>query len=273
MVEETLYDYLFKVVLVGNSSVGKTSLMNRFTCNSFDESNQKATVGVQFSVATLPLHSGKISKLQIWDTAGQERFRAISNAYYRGAHAILIVFDMTDKKSFDDVHYWLQEVKQHHEFAATPTQFPTDEDIFDDQTIKAPLVFLLGNKSDMTEQRKVTSEEAQLAAQQLSMIYKETSAKIGSGVHDAFLQIATLLEGRTNTRISIEMAKERYIIKESTTIKLHNQGELNELDHESHEINDQCKCYCVELTEKVLKKMYNSAKKKNRKFVSPEKIP
>jgi len=111
--DASVYDFLFKIALVGDSSVGKTSLMRRFTDNEFDVTTQKATIGVQFSVMRLPLHSGKIAKLQVWDTAGQERYRAISAAYYRGAHAVLIVFDMTSKKSFDNVQYWFNEVKTY----------------------------------------------------------------------------------------------------------------------------------------------------------------
>jgi len=230
------YDYLFKVVLVGNSSVGKTSLMQRFTDNHFDGGVQRATVGVQFEVVIVPLQSGKRAKLQIWDTAGQERFRAISTAYYRGANAIIIVFGVNDRKSFDDVRYWLSEVQQHHDGLSdkkSSEQFfsPEEEeeggDVFDDSRAKAPRVYLFGNKSDLATERVVSYTEAEEYADSTNMIYQETSAAIGTGVHDAFLKMATTLEKQANAYHNMEIARERYILQKGTTLKLHEEEQTN----------------------------------------------
>lgn len=235
------YDYLFKVVLIGNSSVGKTSLMRRFADNHFEGDTQKATVGVQFEVVVIPLQSGKKAKLQIWDTAGQERFRAISSAYYRGAHSIIIVFGVNDRKSFDDVSSWLGEAKTHHPELSSKEDENEDDDLFDDSRVRAPQVFLFGNKSDLTKERVVTHKEAQDYASANNMIYKETSASIGVGVHDAFLQMAIRLETQFNTLLNIQESKERYTLQKSTVIRLHEEGDHNEAERALKE-KKQCDC-------------------------------
>lgn len=104
-------DYIFKIVLIGNSSVGKSSLLLRFADDIFEDT-YISTIGVDFKIRSLEL-DGKTIKLQIWDTAGQERFRSISHTYYRGAHGIIIIYDITDKKSFDDVVTWLSEIESY----------------------------------------------------------------------------------------------------------------------------------------------------------------
>ena len=237
------YDYLFKVVLIGNSSVGKTSLMRRFTDNHFDGDTQKATVGVQFEVVMIPLQSGKKAKLQIWDTAGQERFRAISSAYYRGAHSIIIVFGVNDRKSFDDVSSWLGEAKTHHPELSPPSNEDSceEEDLFNDSRVRAPQVFLFGNKCDLAKERVIKYKEAQQYANAHNMIYKETSASIGVGVHDAFLQMAMHLEGQFNTLQNIQISKERYTLQKSTVIKLHEEEPSSPAERTFKEKN-QCDC-------------------------------
>lgn len=126
------YDYLFKLVIIGNSGVGKSSVLLRFADDQFNES-YLTTIGVDFRFKTLPI-DGKNVKLQIWDTAGQERFRTITNAYYKGADGIVITYDTTSEQSFEDVNgYWLNEVESYAE---------KDVDLL-----------LLGNKSDMLEQK------------------------------------------------------------------------------------------------------------------------
>lgn len=236
------YDYLFKIVLVGNSNVGKTSLMTRFTDKDFDDTGHKATVGVAFNTTKLPLESGKMSKLQIWDTAGQERFRAISSAYYRGAHAILIVFDMTNRQSFDDVGSWLSEIKTYHAGVGPADPLDDDDEFFNPKqhaTTPSPLVYLFGNKSDLTNSRVITSAEGQELADQLQLVYKETSAKIGSGVYDAFLKIATGMETQYNTSLKVATDRERTILQRSSVVQLHSH-EVSEEDT----LNNQNKCKC-----------------------------
>eukprot|EP01083_Nonionella_stella_P109907 321089_1 len=126
------YDYLFKLVLIGDSGVGKSCLLLRFADDSFTDS-YISTIGVDFRFRTVNIDM-KTVKLQIWDTAGQERFRTITSAYYRGAHGIIIVYDITDKESFDNIREWLFEVSR---FAA------------DDVSM-----LLVGNKSDLSEKRQ-----------------------------------------------------------------------------------------------------------------------
>eukprot|EP00957_Ditylum_brightwellii_P081550 6203956-Ditylum_brightwellii.AAC.1 len=103
------HDYLFKILLVGNSSVGKTCLLQQFVDNWFDESSIP-TIGVDFKIRTLEI-SGKVAKLQIWDTAGQERFRTITTSYYRGAHGAVVVYDVTSRESFEDVKRWFHDIE------------------------------------------------------------------------------------------------------------------------------------------------------------------
>merc|ERR1719158_1486425 len=133
------YDYLFKVVLIGDSGVGKSNLLTRFTRDEF-KSDSKSTIGVEFATQTIQVDKKNI-KAQIWDTAGQERYRAITSAYYRGAVGALLVYDITREVSFEDVKsIWLQELRTH-----------ADEKI---------VIMLVGNKSDLRHLRHVTTEEA-----------------------------------------------------------------------------------------------------------------
>ncbi|VFQ97117.1 unnamed protein product [Cuscuta campestris] len=127
------YDYLFKVVLIGDSGVGKSNLLSRFTKNEFS-SESKSTIGVEFATRTIQVDD-KVIKAQIWDTAGQERYRAITSAYYRGAVGALLVYDITRKVTFENVQRWLKELRDH-----------TDQNI---------VVMLAGNKSDLRHLRAV----------------------------------------------------------------------------------------------------------------------
>jgi len=133
------YDALFKVILVGDSGVGKTSLLARLTGKSFNF-NQKATIGVEFAVKTLELEGGARVKLQIWDTAGQERYRSISKSYYRGAVAGIIVYDITDHNSFEHIEKWVKELRENAKDVA--------------------VIMLCGNKRDLGDLRAVYLNEA-----------------------------------------------------------------------------------------------------------------
>ncbi|KAG6634359.1 hypothetical protein CIPAW_12G113200 [Carya illinoinensis] len=132
------YDYLFKVVLIGDSGVGKSNLLSRFTKNEFNLES-KSTIGVEFATRTLNV-DGKVIKAQIWDTAGQERYRAITSAYYRGAVGALLVYDITRHATFENADRWLKELRGH-----------TDSNI---------IVMLAGNKSDLRHLVAVSTEEA-----------------------------------------------------------------------------------------------------------------
>ncbi|XP_071971038.1 ras-related protein Rab-25 isoform X2 [Engystomops pustulosus] len=141
--EEDEYNFVFKVVLIGESGVGKTNLLSRFTRNEFNH-DSRTTIGVEFSTRTLTL-DGHLVKAQIWDTAGLERYRAITSAYYRGAVGALLVYDITKHQSYESVDRWLKELYDH-----------ADASI---------LVMLVGNKSDLKDEaREVPSEEAKMYA-------------------------------------------------------------------------------------------------------------
>ncbi|CAL9185407.1 ras-related protein RABA2a-like [Musa acuminata AAA Group] len=161
---EDEYDYLFKVVLIGDSGVGKSNLLSRFTRNHFSI-DSKSTIGVEFATRTLQVE-GKTVKAQIWDTAGQERYRAITSAYYRGALGALLVYDVTKPKSFENVDRWLKELRDH-----------ADANI---------VVMLIGNKTDLKHLRAVASEDAQSFAEKEGLSFVETSALEATNVEKAF---------------------------------------------------------------------------------------
>jgi len=168
------YDFLFKLLLIGNSAVGKSSLLLRFSDNIFNESFLP-TIGVDFKIRTFDL-TGKTVKLQIWDTAGQERFKTITSSYYKGAHGIILTYDITDKQSFKDIENWLTEVEK---FA-------------NENVIK----LLVGNKSDMESSRQVKFEEGKEFADSLGIPFIETSAKNSTNVEKAFFTLANEIKGR-----------------------------------------------------------------------------
>ena len=173
------YDYLFKVLLLGDSDVGKSSLILRYTEETFN-SKLVNSIGVDFKMKKKEI-DGKIIKVQIWDTAGHERFRSITYSYYRGANAIIIVFDLSDKKSFISITEWLKQIEKH-----------AKENVFK---------FLVGNKSDLIDERKVTYEEAKQYADEHDLPYIETSAKEGININELFdTSIKTFL---TNTKIFV----------------------------------------------------------------------
>ena len=169
------YDYLFKLLLIGNSSVGKSSLLYRFVDNSWDE-NFVPTIGVDFvriyinniyiqKLKTLEINGKKV-KLQIWDTAGQERFKNITASYYRGGHGVLVVYDITDRESFTNLNSWLIEIEKN-----------ANKNVFK---------LLIGNKSDLESQRQVQFDEGKAFAESNGMKFIETSAKTDQKVKEAF---------------------------------------------------------------------------------------
>lgn len=165
------YDFLFKLVLIGDSGVGKSCLLLRFADDNFT-SSYISTIGVDFRFRTVYV-DGKTVKLQIWDTAGQERFRTITSAYYRGADGIILVYDVTNKESFDHVEEWLSEVDRHAS----------------ENTLK----LLVGNKADLTEQKEVPEDTARQFADTLGIPFIETSSKTATNVDAAFLTLTRAL--------------------------------------------------------------------------------
>ncbi|KAJ6792971.1 ras-related protein Rab11D-like [Iris pallida] len=162
-------DYVFKVVLIGDSAVGKSQILARFARNEFSL-DSKATIGVEFQTRTL-LIDHKSVKAQIWDTAGQERYRAVTSAYYRGAVGALLVYDITKRQSFDHIPRWLEELRSH-----------ADKNI---------VIMLIGNKSDLEDQRAVSVEDAKEFAQKEGLFFLETSALEATNVEPAFMTVLT----------------------------------------------------------------------------------
>ena len=168
------YDYLFKILLIGNSGVGKSSLLLRFADDTFTD-NFMPTIGVDFKIRTLEV-DGKTIKLQIWDTAGQERFKTITSSYYKGAHGIIVVYDVTDKESFKNIDTWMNEVEKHAS----------------DNVSR----ILVGNKSDLTDSRQVTTDEGKELADQYNIRFMETSAKESANVEEAFTLMTKEIKSR-----------------------------------------------------------------------------
>ena len=160
------YDYLFKYLIIGNSGVGKSCLLIRFTDDKYEE-GYVTTIGVDFKIKTLIIE-GKSVKLQIWDTAGQERFRNIVSSYYKGAQGIMMVYDITDLESFRYLDSWLKEIEKN--------------------ASKNVYKILVGNKSDL-ENRKITFEKGKEFANLHGMKFFETSAKENRNVEEAFKEM------------------------------------------------------------------------------------
>ena len=162
--EDDNYEMMFKVVLVGDSFVGKTNIMSKYLKNEFHE-DSKATVGVEFGSKQFNVE-GHIIKAQIWDTAGQERYKAITSAYYKGAKGAFVVYDITRKSSFDSIDKWINDLTSAADKKLT--------------------VVVIGNKSDLEDQRQITKEQGQEKASKLNVAFLETSAFSGENLDKAF---------------------------------------------------------------------------------------
>ena len=178
-------DYLVKLLIIGDSGVGKTCLLLRFADNSFTTSHL-TTIGIDLKVRTVNVE-GKALKLQAWDTAGQERFRTLTQTYYNGAAAVLLAYDCTDRQSFQSVQHWSKQVQTH----TSPTI----------------LKVLISTKSDRPC-REVSTEEGQTLAASLDMTFFETSARDGTNVEAAFLYIAGRVKAARDKEVRL-MAGER----------------------------------------------------------------
>ena len=162
--EEEEYDYLFKLILVGDSYVGKTNIMSQYIKKEFNL-NSKSTVGVEFGTKIIKIDD-KIVKAQIWDTAGQERYKSITSAYYKGAKGAFIVYDITCKTTFDSVDRWIQDLS-----------------MYGDKNIT---MLLIGNKSDLENKRQIKKEVGEEKAKEFGLGFIETSACSGVNINKAF---------------------------------------------------------------------------------------
>ncbi|XP_016055300.1 PREDICTED: ras-related protein Rab-3C [Miniopterus natalensis] len=178
------FDYMFKLLIIGNSSVGKTSFLFRYADDSFT-SAFVSTVGIDFKVKTV-LRNEKRIKLQIWDTAGQERYRTITTAYYRGAMGFVLMYDITNEESFSAVQDWSTQIKTYSWDNAQ--------------------VILVGNKCDMEDERVVSSERGQRLGEQLGFEFFETSAKDNINVKQTFEHLVDIICDKMSEGLETDQA-------------------------------------------------------------------
>jgi len=211
MTEE--FDLIFKIVIIGDSGVGKTNLIGRYLKNEYKE-DSKATVGVEFGEKKYEINGLKI-KAQIWDTAGQERYRAITSMYYKGAKGGLIVFDLSSKSTFQNVEKWFNEIKK--------TADPTIN------------LILIGNKSDLKDKRQISTEEGENKAKEMNVAYLETSALNADNVDKAFDLLIQEITKKMKKEIEEEEYEENDIhddnkiqdVKENKTINLNTNNKVS----------------------------------------------
>ena len=167
-------DIVYKVLLLGDSSVGKTCFLLRYCDKSFQDAHL-STIGLDYRLKTMTLKSGKNIKLQIWDTAGQDRFRAITKNYYKGANGIILIYDVTNVQTFENVKNWISLIKEE----ANPNV----------------VIYLAGNKIDLPEDTKtVGTEEGQKMADEYKLLFKEASAKAGKNVNEIFQELVEKID-------------------------------------------------------------------------------
>lgn len=179
MISDEELDFIFKVVFLGDSSVGKSNIISKYKLNEFNR-NSKSTVGVEF-YSKIITQDNKNIKIQIWDTAGQERFKAITKSYYKGAKGAIIVYDITRRATFENVQEWFKDTKT-----------------MGDNTYI--VLMLIGNKCDLVNERQVSTEEGKKEAEMNGMAFMETSALDGTNITEAFELMAKLI---TEKQISI----------------------------------------------------------------------
>ena len=165
---ENKKEFLYKILLLGDSSVGKTCFLMRYTDNTFQEIHM-STIGLDYKLKNVQIDDGKIVKIQIWDTAGQDRFRSITKNYYKGAHGIILLYDVTSRKTFENVANWVTQIR---------------EEVSDKVTI-----ILVGNKIDDESNRKVSTEEGAQMAKECGLNFFETSAKSGINIDTTFNEL------------------------------------------------------------------------------------
>ena len=168
------YDMQVKLLMIGDSGVGKTCLLLRYANDSFSPTFI-TTIGIDFKIKNVEV-DGKRIKLQIWDTAGQERFRTITTSYFRGAQGILLVYDVTDRRSFESIRNWISQIQQHADVHVNK--------------------ILVGNKCDMLDEKVVSTEEGQKLAKEFGVDFFECSAKNDINVEQSFLQVARAVKDR-----------------------------------------------------------------------------
>ena len=164
-------EMIFKIIIIGDSTTGKTNILSKYLNDKY-EKDFKATIGVELGNKTLKIKNDTVN-IQIWDTAGQERYRSMTKAYYKGALGALIVYDITNRNSFENVENWMTDLKTSA-----------------DQKVS---ILLIGNKNDLEEEREVKIEEGEKRAQEYDIAFLETSAKNGNNINELFIEISKVL--------------------------------------------------------------------------------
>jgi Ras-related protein Rab-2A len=207
-----IYNYLFKYIIIGDSSVGKSNLLMKFAHNKFTEDYQ-ATIGVEFGAKNIEINK-KIYRIQIWDTAGQENFRSITRAYYKNSVCAMVVYDITNRESFNNIVNWIEDVHN--------------------QSPKTISIVLIGNKIDLENKREVTFDEGNEFAMKNGIIFMETSAKSGEGVEEIFKKSAE--------DIGKKMEQNYYDLKsESCGIKIGNNEKNSKTNDKGTANNNEVK--------------------------------
>ena len=166
-------DNIYKILLLGDTTVGKTCFLIKYTDNVFQEAYM-STIGLDYRLKTMILKNGKKIKLQIWDTAGQDRFRAITKNYYKNAHGIILIYDVTSLQTYDNIKSWISQIREE----ASPNI----------------VIYIVGNKIDMNEERKVKTEEGEKLAEEFGFPFSEASAKSGINVNEIFEDIVERID-------------------------------------------------------------------------------
>ena len=179
----------YKILLLGDSSVGKTCFLKRYIDNTFQDA-YLSTIGFDFKYKFVTLKSGKQVKIQLWDTAGQERFRTIAKSYYKGAHGIVLIYDVTVKKTYDNIRKWLNQIKN--------------------EASRRISIILVGNKIDCDDKREVTKEEGQKLADSNQLPFYEASAKESININECFQD---LIEKIDENYININLNSEKLNIQ------------------------------------------------------------
>ena len=163
-------EFSYKILLLGNTLVGKSSILIKYSDDYFPE-NYIATVGIDYKLKHFELANGKKVKVQIWDTAGQDRYKSLTKNYYKNSNGIILVYSVVDKKSFDEISNWIEDIREE-----------TKDDI---------IIFLVGNKIDLNDKRVISINDAKKLAENYNIKYYETSAKTGNGIDILFNDLIT----------------------------------------------------------------------------------
>ena len=193
--ENTNYELLYKIIIIGDAAVGKSNILTRYSKNEFSE-NTRSTVGVELGVKFIKV-KGINTKIQIWDTAGQERYRSITSSYYKGSHGCFIVYDITNESSFNNVEKWYEYVQK--------------------EAGKNISIILVGNKCDLENERKITKEKGQEKAKNLKCAFFETSALSGVNISQIFEELTNNIYDSTGglkneDEFDIEFEKDNKVV-------------------------------------------------------------